>query len=86
MSYIYFTTPRLFYWREFRKANGLIHKIEEYRKINGTLPSSLEEVGEEVSESGPIYYELLNNGEYKIWFGLRLGESMIYSSSNGKWE
>ncbi len=83
---IFLTTPRLCYWNKFQLADRVIQKIETYKITYNRLPSSLEEIGERVSEAGPIFYKKINNTEYEIWFGTTLGESMTYNSETQKWE
>jgi hypothetical protein len=77
------------YKKEYKKANEIIQKIENYRKACGKLPESLEEVGYEPEEKvfgGPIFYDKLDSDKYIIWFGGRsVGSSCIYHSETGEW-
>jgi len=34
---------------------------------------------------GPIYYNKKTQTEYDIWFGERLGHSVVYDSGSKKW-
>jgi hypothetical protein len=43
-----------------------INKIENYRNNNHKLPMSLEELGINETESGPIYYQLKTDSTYII--------------------
>ena len=74
--------------REFvlkRKGNDVIQLIERFREKNGVLPSSLADLGIVETDEGPIYYKKQNNLQYIVWFGAELGESVSYSSQDGKW-
>ena len=62
-----------------------VAKIETFKNANGRLPNSLEEVGVKEDESGPVYYCQTTNGEYLVWYGTALGESVGYNSKTKKW-
>jgi hypothetical protein len=66
----------------------VVAKVEEFRQTHGKLPESLDEIGIQVkSESDPpVYYRKESNDHYIVWYGLSLGESMVYDSQTKKWE
>ncbi|MCP4221455.1 MAG: hypothetical protein GY765_42915 [bacterium] len=76
-------------YSEFKKANEVIQKIEDYRKCHGKLPDSLDDVGyipEEKIFGGPIFYDREATDRYIIWFGAGgVGNSCVYHSETGKW-
>ena len=72
------------------KYNVIIKKIDAFQQVNSTLPSNeefykiIQDLGFEVSEGCPCYNKISEN-EYDLWFGLSLGESMLYNSKTKKW-
>ena len=68
------------------KGNELVVKIENFKLENDSLPNSLLDIGESVSDEGPIYYVKKSSNKYIVYFGTSLGESKVYSSEKGKWE
>jgi hypothetical protein len=62
-----------------------VAKIEAFKSANGRLPKSLEEVGVKEDESGPVYYCQTTTGQYLVWYGASLGESVGYNSKTKKW-
>ena len=64
----------------------IITKIETYKKSNGHLPNQLKDIGIIEKEEGPIYYKRQNDTTYIIYYGLGLGESMVYNFKNKRWE
>ncbi len=66
-------------------AEQVISRLESYREREGQLPDSLNQVGLNVVEEGPIYYEKRTNSSYILWYGLDLGESMTYDSVEKRW-
>ena len=66
-------------------GNELVQKIEQFRQENGRIPVSLEEMGVDYDESGPLYYDVNEDGTYRVSFGTILGESTIYYSQIGEW-
>jgi hypothetical protein len=67
------------------KAEAIIRKIEEFKSKSGRLPTNLHDIEEVERESGPIYYQPESKTGFSVWFGMGLGESYLYSSSNGLW-
>src|SRR5258708_27181926 len=65
-------------------GNTIVAKIEEFKRGNGRLPSSLSEVGVKESESCPCYCKTSDSG-YIVWYGTTLGESDTYDSRTRKW-
>jgi hypothetical protein len=73
-------------WPEYKKANEIIKKVESYRKKNGVLPNSLEDIGEETTMDGPVYYDKIKSDLYVVSFSLNsVGESCTYYSDTKKW-
>ncbi|MCX6579261.1 MAG: hypothetical protein NT166_03680 [Candidatus Aminicenantes bacterium] len=82
---------------EFKKANEIIQKIEDYRKCHGKLPDSLEDIGEETKMEGPIYYNKIDSQYYEkinpdedvyivsFSMGFTVGESCTYHSDTKIW-
>ncbi len=73
--------------RYLKEACWCIESIEDYTKKNKVLPDSLSQVlkSSEYGIKDIIFYEKVNDSCYVLWFGLSLGESMIYTSDSKKW-
>jgi hypothetical protein len=67
-------------------GNRVVQEVVAFQRVHGHLPSSLSEIGEQESESGPVYYLRQNDGSFVVWYGLRLGESEVYDSKTGHWD
>ncbi len=74
------------YSEKFAKGNETAAQIEKFRKEKGRLPNSLNEIGIEEKEEGPIYYEKKSESRYVLWFGKELGESVTYDSDTKEWK
>lgn len=92
-KYIFFILPILFIAcngpsekRLLKDGNKIIEKIEVYKINNKELPNSLNEVGIEEKLEGPIFYNKEDSSNYILWFGVSVGESMVYSSKTKRWE
>lgn len=74
--------------RLIEKGNRIASKIEKFKNIHGRLPISLEEIGViEGDNADAIYYLRQDStGNYMLWFGSSLGESITYYSDSGDWE
>lgn len=69
-----------------RQSAPIIKRIDEYKMNKGFYPKKLSDTGlPEPDESGPIYYQLQDSNTYIIWFGMELGESVIYDSRTKNW-
>ena len=72
------------------KYNIIIKKIDTFQNTHSRLPSEKEfykiikKLGFKVNEGCPCFNKVSEN-EYNLWFGLSLGESMIYNSKTKKW-
>lgn len=64
----------------------IIAKIETYKKTIGHLPNNLKDIGIIEKEEGPIYYKWQNDSTYMIYYGVGLGESMVYDFKNKQWK
>ena len=67
------------------QAERMVEKIELFRAENKRLPESVEELGFEESEQGPVYYRKRNDEHYEVWYGTSLGESVTYLSDQKAW-
>ena len=86
--YVYeiFRVPECHELDEYKKANEIIQKIEDYRKCHGKLPESLEDIGE---TEDPIFYNKRKSKQYTVVFdGASLGCffcSCYYYSETKEW-
>ncbi len=71
---------------KMKQGKEAITKIENFKMEKNRLPNSLNEIGIEESESGPIYYRKESETKYIVWFGKELGESMTYDSETKQWK
>lgn len=74
--------------RLIKEASILIEKIEEYKKVNGVLPLSLEKAGLTSPTHGvdELFYTLGKDSlVYMITYGDGLGESKAYYSDTKEW-
>ena len=67
------------------KALEVIKKIEAFKIINKRFPKNSKEINLEEIETSPIFYELVNDSIYKVWYGIDLGTSAIYNSGTKQW-
>jgi hypothetical protein len=65
-------------------SNAIVLRVEEFKRANGRLPNSLQEVGVEEYENCPSYCKTKDNG-YLVWYGARFGQSDAYDSRTKKW-
>lgn len=69
------------------EGNTIITKIESYKKINGFLPNSLHDIGQnDVINNVLFCYDKVDSTNYMIWFGTTLGEGIYYYSDTQQWE
>lgn len=66
-------------------ADMLIEKIEKFRKQNKRLPKNVSELGLIEEMDSPAFYQLENDTNYYVWYGLSVGESIVYRSSTKEW-
>ncbi|MCB1024644.1 MAG: hypothetical protein KDB79_09655 [Acidobacteria bacterium] len=71
---------------KFDKGKEVVAKVENFRNEKGRFPNSLDEIGIDETESGPVYYKKTDDSKYIVWFGKELGESMIYDSDTKEWK
>lgn len=81
--FLIFMPDRLAYWQEFRGGSRIISSVESFKKTHHRLPVSLQELN--IEEDRVYYCKADADGQFLVWFGTRLGESMTYESSTGKW-
>lgn len=65
-----------------KRAGTYIKRIEDYRQKNGKLPVSFDELG---IDDHQIYYRSDDPTNYIVWFGIGVGESETYRSSEKQW-
>jgi hypothetical protein len=69
------------------KGTVLIDSIESFKNKYHKLPESLEEIGIAQEEGiDAIYYIKKDSANYIVWFGMDLGESVIFYSDSMRWE
>jgi type II secretory pathway pseudopilin PulG len=74
--------------RQYREAEAIISRIEDYHRNHGTFPTNLSAVGiEEKDESGPYYYTLQQDGSYTVSFtgGKGFFACQTFSSKSRQW-
>jgi hypothetical protein len=71
---------------KIEKGNQIVEMVEHFRIAHGKLPESLADLGLEVKEEGPIYYNKESESRYIVWFGRELGESTTYDSDTREWK
>ncbi|CAM3049813.1 hypothetical protein DRF59_16290 [Chryseobacterium flavum] len=74
--------------KNIKKANQIINKIENYRKLKHVIPNNLNAIGVKETEEGPVYYKKVDSLNYMVWVQAEssIGESKIYYSDTQKWE
>lgn len=75
----------LFHWREFRTGNEIVSRVEVFRKQNQRLPETLEEIGFRDAALN-VFYRKVSDDEYRVWFGLSVGEEESFNSQTKEWE
>ena len=74
-------------WRHhrlIRESQPVQVALENFRQQHGIYPETLS--AGKISEPDEIYYRRKSDGSYILWFGLELGESMTFRSTDRKWE
>jgi len=74
------------YSYKYAKGNETAAQIEKFRKEKDRLPDSLNEIGIEEKEEGPIYYQKKSESRYELWFGKQLSESTTFDSDTKEWK
>jgi len=75
---------RIWFRAEYRMSRDITEKVGDFRRHQGRLPLSLDEVGVPESEIFPRY-KRISTSDYEVWFGTVLGESLTYESSTRAW-
>lgn len=70
--------------RESRAEQAVI-LIEKFQREHNRLPDDLREIGMNHREDGPVYYRKNGERDYTIWYGTRLGSSVVYESKTRQW-
>ena len=63
----------------------IVNLIKLYKIENSKLPNSLNDLGIEESEEGPVFYVKLDSLNYIVYYGTSLGESIIFYSDINSW-
>ena len=66
-----------------RQSVPVQQALEKYRQQHGSYPESLSAA--KISGPEAVYYQRQSDGSYILWFGLRLGESMTFHSTDQTW-
>ena len=71
-----------------RQEHGelVIEKVEKFRTENGRLPDNVTEIGLDDTKMHLSFYEKTSDTTYKVWYGLDLGNSMVYKSETDEWK
>ena len=69
---------------DHRAGNGIVAKIETFKKSTGHLPEALSDIGLKENDSCP-YYCKTSNDSYIVWYGTTLGESDTFDSRTQRW-
>jgi hypothetical protein len=70
-----------------RQGDDLVQKVEIYKKRNHKLPEYLEDMGINLPDNYPLYYNTTqDSGIYEISFQVRPFKSMVYHSDTKQWE
>ena len=85
VCFVFFAPDRVVYWREIRKGDELVERVEGFRAKRGRLPSA-EELLIDDEYSMRFWYLKCDDAHYIVGFGTTLGESMSYGSERRKWE
>jgi hypothetical protein len=73
---------------ERRRSDIAIRAVEAFRRDHGRLPESLAAAGlspEQFNETCPCYSKSSEQA-YVVWFGWRLGRSVMHDSASDKWQ
>jgi hypothetical protein len=62
-----------------------VQLIDKFVGEHQRLPNDLSELGVKDVEEGPIYYRKEGEREYIVWYGTRLGSSVVYDSKTKRW-
>jgi hypothetical protein len=71
--------------RLIRQSKPIQVSLEAYKKQHGQYPTSFKDIGIVERDDGPIYYERKSGDSYILWFGMELGESVVFESTNQTW-
>jgi hypothetical protein len=64
----------------------LAQKVEKYKKIHHKIPDYLEDMGLNLPDNYPLYYNTTkDSGVYVISFQVRAFKSMVYYSDTKEW-
>jgi hypothetical protein len=75
----------LIHWRDFRKAEDVISRVEAFRHSHGYPPETLDAVGL-ADPYFNVFYQRNGDKEYYVWFGITVGESETYDSQTQLWD
>ncbi len=64
----------------------MVQRIDSFTSKMQRLPEDLSELGYQLDESGPLYYERIDSVSYRIWYSQSLGESAVWDSRTRRWQ
>lgn len=75
------------YSKQFREAAAIISKIEKYKEDHKVYPENLSALGIAEREDGPYYYNLREDGTFRVWFsgGGSFFACQTYNSTTREW-
>ena len=69
---------------DFKEADAVVRKIEQYKKAHSKLPISLSDIGMD-HLSGPVFYDKLEGAHYQMFYKDQSGDVWIYSTFDKNW-
>lgn len=69
-----------------RKGNELVEKVEYFKRINGRLPKTLDEINVKMEEGLDELYYTPYNENYTISFSMSIDYNKTFYSDSKKWE
>jgi len=68
------------------KGNIMIEKIYNYKKQNGSLPNSYNDIELDLEMGEGPYYKKLNDTVFIVYFNIGFDDSIIFNSSKKEWK
>ena len=75
------------YSKRYSEAACIISKIEKYKVDHNVYPHDLSVLGIKYDDNGPYYYDLREDGTFRIWFsgGKSFFACQTYNSATRDW-
>ena len=87
LSVIFTSCSHSYVERNKKAGNAVVEKIESYKKMNNSLPNSLQEIEQNEVINGVLFsYWKIDSVNYMLGFGTTLGEGIYYFSDTRQWE